>query len=585
MNEINRLSGLTNRADNPSRTFLLDEEKNMKKLLGFIVSAALLFGACSMASLDTSAASTGAVPQARSAVSGSNGSIDVTGMSGTSLTVSYTAGSQLNYARVYVSEGNGTGLVLAAKDMNYSSGVYSYTLSHPTFTSGAKIYICVLVNASGAEICIPQGTLATTTSWASFIYGSTSSSSTTVDTSGIVSGATYSIVAQCSGKSLDVADWSTTAGTNIQQWTLGNNQANQKWVVTSTGDGYYWIKSSLSGFCLDVSNWSTADGAQIDQWTWGNQANQKWKIESTGSGWYKLTNQNSGKVLDVSASSTADGAKIQQWTSNDSSAQRWQLTQVDSSSTGTGSSTDATTPAISGYTVAWADEFNGTSLDSTSWTCETGSGGWGNNESEYYTDRSQNVSVADGNLKITAIRENYNGSPWTSARIKTQGKKQFTFGKIQARIKMPNGTGLWPAFWMLGADISSVSWPGCGEIDIMEHINSDNTVYGTIHWDNNGHASWGQSTSNNYWNNFVVDASQYHVYSIDWTATTMSWYVDGVQYMQADITNGTGGTEEFQKPFFFLFNLAVGGTWPGSFDASTPSPATMYVDYVRVYQK
>ncbi len=555
----------------------------MKRLIG-LVAAAFVLGACSMSGIDESSAK--ALGSGERALTGANGSIEVTGMTGTSMTVTYNAGTQLSYARLYVSEGNGLGLVLAAKDMNYSNGVYSYTFSNATFTSGATIHLAVLKNSGGVEACVPQGVLSDASTWATVTYGNNTTSSTQTGTAAnLVSGGTYQIVAKCSGKSLDVAEWSTTAGTIVHQWTLGNDQANQKWVVTSTGDGYWYIKSVHSGYVLDVKDWSTADGAQILQWYWGNQANQKWKIELMSDGYCKLTNQYSGKVLDVSGSSTADGAKVQQWTSNDSSAQRWKFTQVSSGSTGTGTGTDQTTPAISGYSVAWADEFNGTALNSANWTCETGAGGWGNAELQYYTARSQNVSVADGSLKITAIKESYSGASWTSARLKTQGKKEFTYGKIQGRIKLPKGTGLWPAFWMLGSNISSVSWPACGEIDIMEHINSDSNVVGTIHWDYNGHASWGQTTANNYWNNFNVDVTQWHVYEIEWTSTSIKWYVDGTQFMEADITNSVNGTEEFHRPFFFLLNLAVGGNWPGYPDGTTPSTASMYVDYVRVYKK
>ncbi|WP_165910441.1 RICIN domain-containing protein [Treponema sp. J25] len=540
-----------------------------------------LLASCNLGTLESPALA--GSPDLSRAITGPNGSIDVTGMTGTSMTVTYNAGSQISSAKLYVSEGNGTGLVLAAREMNYSGGVYSYTLSHPTFTAGAKIYLTVLKNVNGVETCVPQGTLANTLSWASITYGASSSDTSSGTPATLASGATYTLVAKCSGKALDVAEWSTTAGTIVHQWTLGNNQANQQWVITSTGDGYWYIKSVHSGYVLDVKDWSLEDGAQIVQWYWGNQANQKWKIELMEDGYYRLTNQHSGKVLDVSGASTQDGAKVQQWTNNDTSAQRWKITQVTGSSSGGGT----VTPEIPGYRLVWADEFDGTALNGNNWVYDigTGSGGWGNNEQQYYTNRSQNVSVSDGMLKITALRENYNGSAWTSARIKTQGKREFTYGRITARIKLPNGTALWPAFWMLGSNIPQVSWPACGEIDIMEHINSEATVHGTIHWDSNGHASWGQPTNNNYWNNFNVDVTQWHEYTIEWDSSSIKWYVDGKQFMEANIANGVNSTEEFHRPFFFIINLAVGGQWPGYPDGSTPSSASMYVDYVRVYQK
>ncbi|TGE22131.1 glycosyl hydrolase family protein [Hymenobacter aquaticus] len=225
------------------------------------------------------------------------------------------------------------------------------------------------------------------------------------------------------------------------------------------------------------------------------------------------------------------------------------------------------------YQQVWADEFNGSI--SSSWVFETGGGGWGNNEKQYY--QRANATVNGTDLMITARRENVGGMPYTSARMKTQGLKQFTFGKIEARMKLPLGQGLWPAFWMLGANIGSVGWPACGEIDVMEHINAENKVYGTVHWDSNGHAEYG--------GNIITSPDAYHVYSVEWEPTYIRWFVDGVKYHEINISGGTGGTEEFQRPFFLLLNLAVAGNWPGQTVDESKLPATMFVDYVRVYQK
>ncbi len=235
--------------------------------------------------------------------------------------------------------------------------------------------------------------------------------------------------------------------------------------------------------------------------------------------------------------------------------------------------------AATSWNQVWSDEFNGTSLNTSNWVAEigTGSSGWGNNELQYYTNRTQNLQVTGGNLVITAQKESYGGMNYTSARIKTQGLHNFTYGKIEARIKLPTGQGLWPAFWMLGANNPSVGWPYCGEIDIMEHVNNSSVVHGTVHWDANGYASYGNVSGN-------IDFSQFHVYSIEWDANYIRWFVDGIQFNEILITNGTGNTEEFQKPFFILLNLAVGGNWPGSPNSSTPFPSQMLVDYVRVYQ-
>ena len=226
------------------------------------------------------------------------------------------------------------------------------------------------------------------------------------------------------------------------------------------------------------------------------------------------------------------------------------------------------------YQLVWSDEFNGTSVDPTNWVFETGGGGWGNNELEYY--QAANATVSNGNLVITAKKQRVGANAYTSARMKTQGLRQFTYGRIEARIKLPVVKGLWPAFWMLGSNIPTVGWPQCGETDIMEHINIDSLIYGTIHWYNNGNASSG--------GNVASSPSVYHVYDVEWTPTAITWHIDGVQYYTADISNGINNTGAFQNPFFIILNLAVGGNWPGKTIDTSKLPASMYVDYVRVYQ-
>jgi beta-glucanase (GH16 family) len=235
--------------------------------------------------------------------------------------------------------------------------------------------------------------------------------------------------------------------------------------------------------------------------------------------------------------------------------------------------------AATNWSLVWSDEFNGSILNTSNWTAEIGTGnsGWGNNELQYYTNRSENLSVSNGNLVITAQKEAYGGKNYTSARIKTQDHYSLTYGKVEAMIKLPSGQGLWPGFWMLGNHINPDGWPNCGEIDIMERVNNNSSVNGTVHWDSNGHASYGQTTGS-------LDFSQYHTYSIEWDTDYIRWYVDGTQFNEFCIKNNQGGTEEFQKPFFILLNLAVGGNWPGSPNSSTQFPSQMLVDYVRVYQ-
>ena len=231
------------------------------------------------------------------------------------------------------------------------------------------------------------------------------------------------------------------------------------------------------------------------------------------------------------------------------------------------------------YTLTWQDEFNGTIL-SSDWTHEIGNGswGWGNNELQYY--RQQNTSLENGYLTIRAKQEYYGGFNYTSSRIITKGNVFNTYGRIDIRAKLPYGQGLWPALWMLGENISSVSWPTCGEVDIMEMIGgtgyNDRTIHGTVHWEDNGHASYGgpNSLSSGRF------ADEFHVFSIVWTSSSIVWLRDDIQYKSIDITN----LSAFHNDFFFIFNVAVGGNWPGSPDPSTIFPQTMIVDYVRVFQ-
>ncbi len=238
-----------------------------------------------------------------------------------------------------------------------------------------------------------------------------------------------------------------------------------------------------------------------------------------------------------------------------------------------------------GWELVWHDEFEGNSIHSDHWVFEIGDGcphlcGWGNNELQYY--REQNAWVEDGLLVIEARRENAGNRQYTSARMKTQGKQSFQYGRIDIRALLPAGQGIWPALWMLGNDIASVGWPKCGEIDIMEMIGGngrENTVHGTLHWDLNGHVQAGGS----YTLPTGTFGSEYHVFSIIWNETMISWHVNDVPYHQIDIT--PGHMTEFHQEFFFIFNVAVGGNWPGNPDATTVFPQQMRVDYVRVFQQ
>ncbi|MDD5528637.1 MAG: family 16 glycosylhydrolase [bacterium] len=226
------------------------------------------------------------------------------------------------------------------------------------------------------------------------------------------------------------------------------------------------------------------------------------------------------------------------------------------------------------WNLVWSDEFDSANVNSTSWTYDTGFSY--NNELEYYTSRPQNVTIQNGNLLIIAKKEVYNGANYTSARLKTEGLETWTYGKFESKIKLPIGKGIWPAFWILGQSVGQIGWPKCGEIDIMEHINTEPLIYATMHWDNSGHKQSGSYTS--------CDVRQYHIYSIEWSAKAIEWFLDGNKFFETNIANNIDSTEELHLPFYVILNLAVGGNWPGNPDGTTPFPDTMFVDYVRVYQ-
>ena len=228
------------------------------------------------------------------------------------------------------------------------------------------------------------------------------------------------------------------------------------------------------------------------------------------------------------------------------------------------------------WNLVWSEEFSGTTLNEEVWNYEIGFGnaGWGNNELQYYRSGESNLIVADGKASIIAKQENFGSAEYTSARVQTKGKYDVQYGRIEARIKVPMGQGLWPAFWMLGSNIDAVGWPECGEIDILEHVNNETEVHGTIHWDNNGHQYQGGSIS--------TDPTQYHNYAIEWDADQLRWYLDGILYYTRNI--GAAQYSEFHEPFFFILNVAVGGNWPGSPDNTTVFPAVMEVDFIRVYE-
>lgn len=245
------------------------------------------------------------------------------------------------------------------------------------------------------------------------------------------------------------------------------------------------------------------------------------------------------------------------------------------------------------WKLTWSDEFNGSNgsaIDRSKWLVEAGGTGWGNHELEYYTNRSQNAFIKDGSLVIQARRENYTSTDgvsrnYTSARLKTAGKFSQAYGRFEARIKIPAGQGMWPAFWMLGDDVDKAGWPACGEIDIMENIGREpSTVHGSIHGPgfvgaDGIEASYTLPAGRRF-------ADDFHIFAVEWEPNAIRFYVDDNLYVsrtRADLRPGWKWV--FDHPFFLLLNLAVGGDWPGNPDATTVFPQTMLVDYVRVYER
>ncbi|GAB4537192.1 MAG: hypothetical protein Fur0018_27940 [Anaerolineales bacterium] len=237
-------------------------------------------------------------------------------------------------------------------------------------------------------------------------------------------------------------------------------------------------------------------------------------------------------------------------------------------------------PADSRWELVWADEFDGDALNPDNWLPETGGGGWGNHELQFYSDRPENLRLEDGSLVIEARREDYRGSDYTSARLKTQYLQAFQYGRVEARIKLPpGGKGIWPAFWMLGENITSAGWPRCGEIDIMESIGDPHTIYGTLHGP-------GYSGGDGIGRPYVAAATlsdDFHIYAIEWGPDEIRWYLDDANYLTVS-RDRVPGDWVYDQPFFILLNLAVGGDWPGVPDERTVFPQQLLVDYVRVYR-
>ncbi|RYY67401.1 MAG: glycosyl hydrolase family protein, partial [Chitinophagaceae bacterium] len=241
-----------------------------------------------------------------------------------------------------------------------------------------------------------------------------------------------------------------------------------------------------------------------------------------------------------------------------------------------------------GYTLAWSDEFNSGALNPTFWANQNGDGcpnlcGWGNNELEYYTDRPENLFFQDGALLIEARPESYSGKNYTSSKILTAGKKSFKYGRIDIRARLPRGKGIWPALWLLPQDNVYGGWPRSGEIDLMEAIGHEpGKVYGTVHY---GPGPGSTQISRGYTlPNGGVFNDEFHVFSLEWKQDQIKWIVDGNVYSTVNRADVGTANWPFNEQFYLIFNLAVGGNWPGNPDATTRFPQWLVVDYIRVYQ-
>lgn len=239
------------------------------------------------------------------------------------------------------------------------------------------------------------------------------------------------------------------------------------------------------------------------------------------------------------------------------------------------------------FELVWSDEFTGaagTPLDGSKWGFDVGGDGWGNEQLEFNTDRVENASLdGDGNLAITARKESYQGNAYTSARIQTAGKFEQAYGRFEARIKLPRGQGIWPAFWMLGGNFGEVGWPTCGEIDIMEFRGQvPRVVIGSLHGP-------GYSGGDPISDEVELDEDlpdDFHVFAVEWDPSQIVWSVDGRVFHAARPSSvPAGGQWVYDHPFFLILNVAVGGRFVGSPDATTQFPAQMLVDYVRVYRR
>jgi hypothetical protein len=431
---------------------------------------------------------------------------------------------------------------------------------------------------------------------------------------------------------MDVAGAGTADGTNIQEWTC-NGTGAQSFQLQAIDSTWFKIVNRNSGKCVDVASNGTADLSNIRLWTCNDTGAQAWKFVPSGS-FFTIVGQTSNKCIDVAAAGTADGTNIRLLSCNGAAAQNWAPADIGTGCNATvwacgpdagcpngplyhtgdivlyqanGNYYKAThdnagpDPTVSTFfwspttcgggdspwRLTWSDEFDGAgAVDGSHWGFDIGAGGWGNNELQYYTDRTDNVRLnGQGQLEIVARAESFGGASFTSGRINTSGLFSQAYGRFEALIKLPSGNGIWPAFWTLGdnRDTAGVGWPSCGELDIMEVVRNFSINHGSAHGPG---YSGGNPLTATYQLPSGSFSDGFHLFAIEWEPNEVRWYVDSVMYERrtpADLPSGTHWV--YDHPFFILLNVAVGGGFPGPPDGSTVFPQTMQVDYVRVYSK
>jgi len=358
-----------------------------------------------------------------------------------------------------------------------------------------------------------------------------------------------------------------------------DGNAGTRW--SSAASDPQWLRvdlGSTQSICRVVLNWEAAYGRafQIQTSPNGTTWTSIYSTTTATGGIQTLNIAGTGRYVRMYGTVRGTGYGYSLWEFSVYTGTSGPTPTPGPTATPTATPTGPTATPPAGWNLVWSDEFNGPSVDTSNWSFQTGCSGWGNGEWEDYTSGA-NTSFASGVLVIEARMKSgaaLGNCGMTSTRMTTSGKRSFLYGKMEARIAIPMGQGIWPAFWMMG---NTGGWPSNGEFDIMEHINSTDQNVGTLHWANSSgaHASSGKSVT-------VANMTGYHTYGIEWDATQIKFFVDGINYNTINIS--AVPQPAFHQASYFLLNLAIGGAWPGYPTSTSIMPARYYIDYVRVYQ-